>query len=103
MYLVANNFESWRSLTEQSTIHPHTTSLIPKEVFVQQAVDIAQELQKRAIRATDGSTTWMGMDYLPDVGRFQHVPMSYDLYDEAFKQELTSCFGVHDSSANRCS
>jgi type 2 lantibiotic biosynthesis protein LanM len=49
--------------------------------LIQQVVDIALELQKRAVRATDGSVTWMGMDYMPESGRLQQKPMGYDFYD----------------------
>jgi type 2 lantibiotic biosynthesis protein LanM len=78
---IANNIESPQMLTEQPTLDINTTRTLPQFVLVQQAVDIAQELQKRAIRAADGSVTWMGMDYIPESGRLQQIPMSYDFYD----------------------
>ncbi|RUT04384.1 type 2 lantibiotic biosynthesis protein [Dulcicalothrix desertica PCC 7102] len=52
-----------------------------KEVFVYQAVKIAQEMQHRAVRAGTGSVCWMGIDYLPESGQIQPKPMGYDLYN----------------------
>ncbi|MBW4562712.1 MAG: type 2 lantipeptide synthetase LanM family protein [Mojavia pulchra JT2-VF2] len=49
--------------------------------LVQEAVEIAKELQQRAIQAADRSITWIGMGYLPDAGRMQLQPLSDGLYD----------------------
>jgi type 2 lantibiotic biosynthesis protein LanM len=49
--------------------------------LVQEAVEIAKELQQRAIQAADGSVTWIGMGYLPKAGRLQLQPLSDGLYD----------------------
>lgn len=76
---IANNAEI-QLITEQPILHNSTIAL-HKSVLVQQAVHIAQELQKRAICAADGSVTWIGMDYIPESGRLQQTPMSYDFYD----------------------
>lgn len=57
-----------------------TTSLMPTQL-VQEAVEIAKELQQRAIHATDGSVTWIGMGYIPETQRMQLQPLGYGLYD----------------------
>ncbi|GAA6621859.1 type 2 lanthipeptide synthetase LanM family protein [Scytonema sp. NUACC26] len=49
--------------------------------LVQEAVEIAKELQQRAIYAANGSTTWIGMGYLPKAERIQLQPLGYGLYD----------------------
>jgi len=49
--------------------------------LVQEAVEIAKELQQRAIVAADSSVTWIGMGYLPDAGRMQLQPLGDGLYD----------------------
>ncbi len=59
----------------------NATAPLTPSVLVQQAVEIAQELQHRAIYATDGSATWIGMGYIPEARRYQLQPLDYDLYD----------------------
>jgi type 2 lantibiotic biosynthesis protein LanM len=49
--------------------------------MVQEAVEIAQELQKNAIYGADGSVTWIGMEYIQGSQRLQLQPLGYDLYD----------------------
>ncbi|NJM71735.1 MAG: type 2 lantipeptide synthetase LanM [Scytonema sp. RU_4_4] len=49
--------------------------------LVEEAVEIAKELQQRAIYAPDGSVTWIGMEYLPKAQRMQLQPLGYGLYD----------------------
>jgi type 2 lantibiotic biosynthesis protein LanM len=44
-------------------------------------MQIAQDLQRRAIRAADGSATWIGLGFLPQANRFQLQPIDYGLYD----------------------
>jgi type 2 lantibiotic biosynthesis protein LanM len=56
-------------------------SPITQEVLVQQAMQIAKDLQCRAIRAADGSATWIGLGFLPQANRFQLQPIEYGLYD----------------------
>ncbi|MEW5985978.1 MAG: type 2 lanthipeptide synthetase LanM family protein [Chloroflexota bacterium] len=56
------------------------TPLTPAEL-VQEALAIARDLQERAIRAADGSATWIGLEYLVDVSRFQLQPLGNSLYD----------------------
>jgi type 2 lantibiotic biosynthesis protein LanM len=56
-------------------------SSITQEELTQQAIQIAQDLQRRAIRAADGSATWIGLGSLPQANRFQLQPIEYGLYD----------------------
>jgi type 2 lantibiotic biosynthesis protein LanM len=56
-------------------------SPISQEELVQQAMQIAKDLQRRAIRAADGSATWIGLGFLPQANRFQLQPIEYGLYD----------------------
>jgi type 2 lantibiotic biosynthesis protein LanM len=56
-------------------------SPITQEELTQQAIQIAQDLQRRAIRAADGSATWIGLSLLPQANRFQLQPIEYGLYD----------------------
>ena len=76
---VANKAEG-RS-TKQPTPDLATISPLAAEKLVQQAVSIAQEMQKRAVRAKDGSVWWIGMEFVPDAGQLQPRSLGYDLYD----------------------
>ncbi|KAB8315281.1 type 2 lantipeptide synthetase LanM [Tolypothrix campylonemoides VB511288] len=57
------------------------TAPLTQAQLVQEAVEIAKELQQRAIQAADGSVTWIGMGYLPKAGRLQLQPLGDGLYD----------------------
>jgi len=57
-----------------------TAPLTPAQLL-QEAVEIAKELQQRAIHAADGSATWIGMAYLPKAERMQLQPLGDGLYD----------------------
>ncbi|VEP15565.1 conserved hypothetical protein [Hyella patelloides LEGE 07179] len=46
------------------------------EVMVETAIAIAQELEKSAITGTNSSVTWLGMNYLHQVQRFQIQPLN---------------------------
>lgn len=46
-----------------------------------QAQFIAQELEKSAIPGANSSISWIGLNYLPNVERFQLQPLSDNLYD----------------------
>jgi type 2 lantibiotic biosynthesis protein LanM len=58
-----------------------TTARFTQAQLVQEAVKIAKQLQQRAIYATDGSVTWIGMGYLPKARRLQLQPLDYGFYD----------------------
>ncbi|KAB8320496.1 type 2 lantipeptide synthetase LanM [Tolypothrix campylonemoides VB511288] len=49
--------------------------------LVQEAVEIAKQLQQRAIYAADSSVTWIGMGYFPKAERMQLQPLGDGLYD----------------------
>ncbi|BAZ20540.1 lanthionine synthetase C family protein [Kalymmatonema gypsitolerans NIES-4073] len=67
-------------LTSASLNLDATGPLTPAQL-VQEAVEIAKELQQRAIYAANGSVTWIGMGYLPKAERMQLQPLSDGLYD----------------------
>jgi type 2 lantibiotic biosynthesis protein LanM len=69
------------SLTQQPALNFDAVSTLTQEALVQQAVNIAHELRQQALCATDGSVTWMGLEYIREAQRFQLQPMSYDLFD----------------------
>lgn len=46
-----------------------------------QAEKIATEIQKQAIHGTDGSLTWINLNYVPGVERWQLQPLGATLYD----------------------
>jgi type 2 lantibiotic biosynthesis protein LanM len=54
---------------------------LTQKEYVNQAVDLATELAKRAISSNDGSITWLAPQYLKEVQKFQLQPMGYNLYD----------------------
>lgn len=58
-----------------------TTVPLTETQLIQEAVLIAIELQQRAIQASDGSATWIGMGYHPKAGRLQLQPLGDGLYD----------------------
>jgi type 2 lantibiotic biosynthesis protein LanM len=77
-----------RGMTSDAPIKHASTDLdldamapLTQAQLVQKAVEIAEELQQRAIHAADGSVTWIGMGYLPEAGRLQLQPLGYGLYD----------------------
>lgn len=67
--------------SRQPTLGDDAIAPVAREMLIEQAIAIAWELQERAICATDGSVTWIGMEYLPEAGRLQQKPMGYDFYD----------------------
>ncbi|MDZ8259870.1 type 2 lanthipeptide synthetase LanM family protein [Nostoc sp. ChiQUE01b] len=84
LYARAGNMVDDSSLSAPSQLNLDTVSPITPEALVEQAVIIAEEMQQTALRAADGSVTWMGLEYIPDAQRFQQQPMSYDLYDGSY-------------------
>ncbi len=51
------------------------------EQLLGQASQIAQDIQARAIKETDGSVNWIGLSYIPKVERFQLMPLGDNFYD----------------------
>lgn len=56
------------------------TDLIKSDELILEAVRIAEHLAKSAIYAPDGSTTWIALQFHPNVKRYQLRPIGYDLY-----------------------
>ncbi|MEH2084218.1 MAG: type 2 lanthipeptide synthetase LanM family protein [Nostoc sp.] len=54
---------------------------LTQKELVLQAVAIATNLQKLAIRSPNGSATWIALGYIIEVERFQLQPLGYNLYD----------------------
>jgi type 2 lantibiotic biosynthesis protein LanM len=50
------------------------------EAFVAPALNLAEEIRSRAIRAEDGSAAWIAPQYLVQAQRYQLQPMDYNLY-----------------------
>lgn len=84
------------SFFPQPTIKPHSIDHIahspaaPADSFaltqadlLAEGVAIARELRSRAIAGSNGSATWIGLDYNPVIDRFQLRPIGYDLYEGA--------------------
>jgi type 2 lantibiotic biosynthesis protein LanM len=59
----------------------NATTPLTQVQLVQEAVEIAKQLQQRAIFAPDGSVTWIGMGYFPKAERMQLQPLGDGLYD----------------------
>lgn len=53
---------------------------VGKERFVAHALRLAEEIRANAIRAEDGSTSWIVPQYLYRVERYQFQPIEADLY-----------------------
>lgn len=59
----------------------YPVSLLTSEQLLQQAQDIATEIQERAISGGDGSLTWISLIFVPSAERFQLMPLGDSLYD----------------------
>jgi len=62
-------------------IEKYPTSLLTSEQLLQQAQNIAVEIQDRAITGADGSLSWINLTFVPSALRFQVMPLGYSLYD----------------------
>ncbi|MEQ9481960.1 type 2 lanthipeptide synthetase LanM family protein [Coleofasciculus sp. F4-SAH-05] len=71
----------WREKSAATSVLDDDISPISEQESVQQAIHIAQDLQRRAIQAADGSATWIGLGFLPQANRFQLQPIGNSLYD----------------------
>jgi len=58
---------------------PEAIMTLTQEQMIKQAVEIAETLQKHAIRSADGAT-WIHLECNPRIGRYQLEPLDYDLY-----------------------
>ena len=68
-------------LSEKSDLNLATINPLTREEIMGQVIAIAVELQQRAIRSADGSTSWIALGYIPEAEKFQLQPLDYDLYD----------------------
>jgi type 2 lantibiotic biosynthesis protein LanM len=59
----------------------YPASLLTSEQLLQQAQDIAVEIQNRAITGADGSLSWISLTFVPSAERFQVMPLGDSLYD----------------------
>jgi type 2 lantibiotic biosynthesis protein LanM len=61
----------------------YNCSILTNDELVAKAIDIAQEINNRAIHSQDDndSITWINLTYVPKAERFQLMPISYSLYD----------------------
>ncbi|MBN3880134.1 MULTISPECIES: type 2 lanthipeptide synthetase LanM family protein [unclassified Nostoc] len=84
LYALTANESDRSSLSVAPELNLDAVTPLTQDALVQQAVEIAQQLRKRSLGATDGSVTWMGLDYIREAQRFQLKPMSYDLYDGSY-------------------
>jgi type 2 lantibiotic biosynthesis protein LanM len=62
-------------------IGKYPTSLLTSEQLLQQAQNIAVEIQDRAITGADGTLSWINLTFVPSALRFQVMPLGYSLYD----------------------
>lgn len=49
--------------------------------LIAEALEIAEDIRRRAILGPDGSASWIGLEYLGEASRFQLQPMGPALYD----------------------
>jgi type 2 lantibiotic biosynthesis protein LanM len=78
---VARGISSVAATVDSTNLDLDVIIPLTQTELVEAAVKIAEELQRRAISAANGSTTWIGMDYNPEARRYQLQPVGYDLYD----------------------
>jgi type 2 lantibiotic biosynthesis protein LanM len=62
--------------------YPNQERITPveNEQLFTAAQTIAKEIQTHAIKEVDGSVYWIGLDYIPNVERFQFQPLNGSLY-----------------------
>lgn len=66
---------------EQPVLTRDNARPLGRDSLLLKAVEIAREIEERAICGSDGSVTWMGFEYLPQAGRLQPRPMGWDFFD----------------------
>lgn len=77
--LVARDPAPLATLSREQAPSSHEES-IGKERFVAHALRLAEEIRANAIRAGDGSASWIVPQYLYRAGRYQFQPIEADLY-----------------------
>lgn len=66
--------------SQESSVGRRPAGVSPTEELLKQALAIAQQISAGAIRAADGSASWIALNYLLRAERFQLRSMSYDLF-----------------------
>jgi len=66
---------------ERQDLEATEAAPLESQALVAQAVALAEELDARAIRGTDGSATWIAPQYMPQAERFQLGHLGLSLYD----------------------
>ena len=79
---------TWAMHAGSSAIHRSDDKLNPpllnKEELVRAAAKIGESLKASAIRSKDGSVTWIGADFVPDLNQFSIAPCGSSLYSGKF-------------------
>jgi len=57
------------------------SAAVPEDVLFSRALDIAQELEQRAVRADDGAISWIAYGYMPHLRSYQFHGLGYNLYN----------------------
>jgi type 2 lantibiotic biosynthesis protein LanM len=74
------------SWSENQTFAINTVLPLTQGELLLQAIILAADLQKKAIRSANSSATWLAPQYMPETNRFQFQPMGHSLFD--------GCYGV---------
>lgn len=61
--------------------HEQAVAPLTAEELVRAATAIGEDLRRRAVRAPDGSATWVGLAYVIEADRFQLQPLGDELYN----------------------
>ncbi|WP_244141999.1 type 2 lanthipeptide synthetase LanM family protein [aff. Roholtiella sp. LEGE 12411] len=67
--------------SELEELGDYPASLLTSEQLLQQAQNIASEIQKQAISGADGSLSWISLTYILSAERFQLQPLGNTFYD----------------------
>jgi type 2 lantibiotic biosynthesis protein LanM len=73
--------DQFGATSSASVAAPFAHEPLAPETALMEAQRIASRLQGQAIRAPDGSATWLGFGYLAGARRYQLQPMGFALYD----------------------
>jgi type 2 lantibiotic biosynthesis protein LanM len=88
----------------KQTIHqPIHSAILNPDQLRQEAIAIANELASTALHNPDGSVSWMGLNYIAQVERYQLQPLSDGLYNGlcGIALFLSACDHIHRSNQFR--
>lgn len=85
---IHNSFHSFRALSTHSapraddTLHTMNleSDLVSEDRFYSEAVKIAKNLIQTRIVSTDGSSTWIGMHFMPQINRYEFQVIDHSFY-----------------------